>query len=84
MPRNIDRRVEVLFPVEDPTLIARLRNELLDVALADTAKARELRYNGSYVRVQPAAGSEPFNSQEWFMRNRNAAARRHTASRYRL
>lgn len=64
MPRNIDRRVEVLFPVEDPRLVRQVRDDILGSALADTVKARELLEDGRYRRVAPAAGEEPFNSQE--------------------
>lgn len=64
MPRNIDRRVEVLFPLEDPRLIAQVRDDILGSALADTVKARELGEDGRYRRVPTPAGAEPFNSQE--------------------
>lgn len=64
MPRNIDRRVEVLFPLEDPRLIAQVRDDILASALADNVKARELGEDGRYRRLTPPAGAEPFNSQE--------------------
>ncbi|MEO8083949.1 MAG: polyphosphate kinase 1 [Ardenticatenales bacterium] len=64
MPRNIDRRVEVLFPVEDPRLVQQVRDDILGSALADTVKARELLEDGRYRRILPAPGEEPFNSQE--------------------
>lgn len=68
MPRNLDRRVEAVFPVEDPVLIARIRDEILATHFADTRKARILMPDGSYERVQPSDGAAPFNSQEAFMR----------------
>ena len=40
MPRNLNRRVEILFPVEDPAIVRRLRDEILDVYLRDNVKAR--------------------------------------------
>jgi polyphosphate kinase len=49
MPRNLDRRVEVMTPVEEPPLTARLQ-EILDVNLADTTQAWELRSDGNWVR----------------------------------
>jgi polyphosphate kinase len=49
MPRNLDRRVEVMSPVEEPALTARLQ-EILDVNLADTTQAWELRSEGHWVR----------------------------------
>lgn len=64
MPRNINRRVEVVFPVENPGLAACLR-EVLSVYLADNVKARLMRSDGSYVRK--TGGSRPLNAQEWFV-----------------
>ena len=62
MPRNLDRRVEVAFPVVDPKLQAVL-GEILDVQLADTVKARVIQPDGRSVRVAP--GRRPrLRSQE--------------------
>jgi polyphosphate kinase len=55
MPRNLDRRVEIAFPVLDPSLQRRIR-EILDIQLADTVKARCLRPDGSSERIAPADG----------------------------
>ncbi len=63
MPRNLDRRVEVLFPVEDPRLIRRLRDQILAVYLADNVKARLMQADGSYVRLRPGDGVKAINSQ---------------------
>jgi len=62
MPRNLDRRVEIAFPVLDPKLQAQVR-EILEVQLADTVKARRILPNGSSVRIQ-AEGRPPLRSQE--------------------
>jgi len=62
MPRNLDRRVEVAFPVLDPALQAELRT-ILDVQLADTVKARLLRSDGSSQRITAAPASS-LRSQE--------------------
>jgi polyphosphate kinase len=67
MPRNIDRRIETLFPITDPQLVQYLRKEVLATCLADTAKARRLEPDGSYSRVRPAEGALPFDSQAAFM-----------------
>lgn len=67
MPRNLDRRVEVLFPVEDARLRSALVDTLLPVQLADTEKTRELLPGGSYRRSVPAPGMPAVNAQAWFM-----------------
>jgi polyphosphate kinase len=71
MPRNIDRRVEVLFPVEDLDQIRYLREEILQVYLQDNVKARRLCPDGSYKRIQPAPGETAVNSQAWFLKMRD-------------
>jgi polyphosphate kinase len=69
MPRNLDRRVEVLFPIESPRLRKRIVKEILEVHLRDTKQARRLLPDGTYERVLPGEGEEPFGSQEWLMEN---------------
>jgi polyphosphate kinase len=71
MPRNLDRRVEVLAPVEDTRLRARIAG-VLDTLLADTRFAWELGPDGRWSRVAPAAGAAS-SAQETLMRQ--AAAR---------
>jgi polyphosphate kinase len=67
MQRNLDERVETLFPVEDPILRTAIRQRLLDPLWADTVNARELLADGRYVRVQPEPGNPPFDCQAWFI-----------------
>jgi polyphosphate kinase len=62
MPRNLDRRVEVLFPIEDECLKARVRREIFDLAFADNVKMRRLQPDGSYFRP-PQASDARVNSQ---------------------
>jgi polyphosphate kinase len=63
MPRNLDRRVEIAFPVLDPRLQAQIR-EILEIQLADTVKARRVLADGSSARVR--ADREPaLRSQDW-------------------
>ena len=70
MPRNIDHRVEVLFPVEDPKMLRRIHENILTVYLGDTVKARRMMSDGSYVRVKPGEdGRKELNSQEWLLRS---------------
>ena len=67
MQRNLDGRVETLFPIDDLRLRAALRDNLLERMLNDTVNARELQSNGNYVRVFPDPGEPPFDSQDWFI-----------------
>lgn len=62
MPRNLNRRIETMFPVEDPQCQQRL-DEILSDNLQDTIKARILNVDGKYSRVS-RRGKEPLNSQE--------------------
>jgi polyphosphate kinase len=66
MPRNLDRRVEVLGPVLDDSLRARL-TEILDTYLADNVKAREMREDGTYVRVVAQPGEPEIEAQTSFL-----------------
>jgi polyphosphate kinase len=73
MPRNLDHRVEILFPLADEKLVARVRDELLAGYLSDTAKARRMLSDGSYVRKKPANGKPAVNCQEsWIPKRRSA------------
>jgi polyphosphate kinase len=67
MQRNLDGRVETLFPIEDPLLRDTLRDRVLRIILADTVNASELLPDGRYVHVQPAPGEVPLDSQAWFI-----------------
>ena len=71
-PRNLDRRIEILFPVKDPGIRDAIVSKILRVHLADTVKARELHPDGSYSRVQPAKGDAPLRSQAWLIEHRGA------------
>jgi polyphosphate kinase len=63
MERNLNRRVETVVPVLDPGLRRSLKENLLDVQLADTARALELHADGSYRPVTPEDGARPFDAQ---------------------
>jgi polyphosphate kinase len=66
MPRNFHRRVEVMVPIEDPGIKARLI-EILGVSWADNVKGWTLEPSGAYARVQPKAGQPLVRSQQRFM-----------------
>ena len=63
MPRNLNRRVENMFPVEEPDNM-RLLKEILDIYLQDNQKTRVLNADGTYTRRKPEPGETPFNAQE--------------------
>jgi polyphosphate kinase len=67
MPRNLHERVEVVFPVRDPLLRDRVKNEILAAYLADNVKARMLRRGGSYVRDAAKLKAAPFSAQEFLI-----------------
>ncbi len=81
MPRNLDRRVELLVPVEDSecrgALIA-----ILKTCLKDAVKARRLLSDGSYERVKPARRGKPLRSQEVFYRQACEVAQQAQKNRY--
>jgi polyphosphate kinase len=76
MDRNLSRRVEVIWPVEQPDLKRRLIEEVLETSRADNAKARELLPDGRYRRVAPADGQPRARSQERFLALAAESARR--------
>jgi polyphosphate kinase len=63
MPRNLDNRVETLFPIEDEGIRNYLVHEVLEAYLRDTAKARILRPDGTYEHVKPPSDMPPFDVQ---------------------
>lgn len=76
MPRNIERRVEILFPVESSILRQELIENILVVQLRDTAKGYWLQKDGTYERASSLLPTDideaesPFNSQLWFLNGR--------------
>ncbi len=76
MDRNLSRRVEVVWPVEQPDLKQRLIDEVLATTLADNAKARVLLPDGTYRRVERKPDEPALRSQERFLELAAAAAAR--------
>jgi polyphosphate kinase len=70
MPRNIDRRVEVLFPVEDKDMIRHIYDNILAYYFKDNLKARKMLPDGTYIRLNPQNNDEPLNIQNWFISTR--------------
>jgi polyphosphate kinase len=67
MLRNFFRRLEIAFPIEEPSLKKRICSEILPILLADNVKAWLLQPDGSYVRAEPAKGEKPCRSQMEFI-----------------
>jgi len=70
MPRNLDRRVEILFPVQDPAIRGAIISRILPVQLGDNVKSRVMQSDGTYARIVPAPGEQPMNAQTWLVENR--------------
>ncbi len=72
MSRNLYERCEAVFPILDPALKKQLREDILEIYLRDTAKARLMQADGTYIR--PLRVKTSLNSQEWLMeRSRDAS-----------
>ncbi|CDA36908.1 polyphosphate kinase [Collinsella sp. CAG:166] len=87
MTRNTEHRVEIAFPVLDPTCRA-LVHEYMGMQLRDNVKARSLTSDGTWVPVERAEGEKPFNSQEALLerayRNAEAAAQQRVQEKERV
>jgi polyphosphate kinase len=70
MPRNLDRRVEALFPIRDAEMARRIREDILKVYMNDNIKARRIRSDGSYERLKPDGKETSLSSQAWFIKQR--------------
>jgi polyphosphate kinase len=67
MQRNLDRRVEIAFPIEDPKLKEELQRTLIKISQRDNVKTRILQPDGTYKLAQTLEGTKKVNSQEWLM-----------------
>jgi len=72
MMRNLDRRVEILFPVDNPRLIRYLRDDVLAIYLADTVKARVMTADGVYALGGPIDNGKAVDAQAEFIRKRGS------------
>ena len=67
MERNLDRRVEVLCPINDPAIRLLLHHAVLEALLSDTDRSWTLRTDGTYARTTAPEGVAPLNSQRFLL-----------------
>ena len=67
MRRNLDHRVEVVFPVESASHIRYLRDQMLETQLKDNVRARVMQNDGTYIRLKPPSAEKAVDVQEFFM-----------------
>jgi polyphosphate kinase len=72
MPRNLDRRVEILFPIENIQNRNAIISTILPVQLQDTIKSRLLKSDGSYERRKPSEAMPALNAQSWLVDHRGS------------